>query len=103
MSTEVIPITVTISDRTFSLRVPASQEATVRMAAQTLEKTIQQCKESFSRRDPLDYTIMAALTLATELQGLKETVARQEAQMTDRLSELNTLIEDYLHPTQNSL
>jgi len=64
---ETNSITVTISDRTYPLKVKTGDEAIVKMAEHLINEKFHQFQLKFSGQEPRDYLAMSALMNMVEL------------------------------------
>ncbi len=103
MDTEQLQVKVTVLSRQFTLKANAANEASIRQAAERLDSMISTFQKSFGSRDIVDPVIMAALSIGAELEKLKANMAYKDTQLESKMEELNTILDDYLHPNQNSL
>jgi hypothetical protein len=66
MSDELIPINVTIADRTYRLKIEPADEELVRKTIKILNDKIVEYKTNFAGKDMQDYISMVLLWFATE-------------------------------------
>jgi len=64
--TNVIPVNIAIADRTYRLKVDASDEGVLRKTVQIINEKIVEFKTSFAGKDMQDYISMVLIWLATE-------------------------------------
>lgn len=66
---DLIPITVNIADRTYRIKIPAQQEASVRKVIKTINDKVVEYRTQFAGKDMQDYVSMVLLWLATEKEN----------------------------------
>ena len=66
--TELIPVNITIADRSYRLKIDPSDEEMVRGTIKTLNEKIIEFKTNFAGKDMQDYVAMVLLWYATEQQ-----------------------------------
>lgn len=103
METKELIVTVKIMGRQFKIRSTADNEAAVRNAASHLDKLIAQFQKTYGSRDLVDPVIMAAISVGAELVRLKENMEYKDHQLINTLEDIDTVLDEYLHPSQNSL
>lgn len=69
MSEEEISIKINICDRFYPLRIKASEEASVRQAAKTINERAKYYIDNYSVQDKQDALSMVALEFASELNA----------------------------------
>ncbi len=103
MEHDELSVSVTVMGRRFTMKSSRANEAAIRRAADNLDKMIFRFQKSFGSRDMVDPVIMAALNVGTELEKMKENTAYKDHQLVNALEDIDSLLDEYLHPTQNSL
>ena len=88
-------VIVVIAGRPYPLRVGATEEANVRAMADKINDRFNDFQVKFSDRDKQDCLVMTLLTYADELRQA-DTGAGEDSQITERLTELNQLVEGML-------
>lgn len=63
---ELIPITITIADRNFRIKVEAKDEETVRKTVKFINEKIAEFKLNFGGKDMQDYISMVLVWFATQ-------------------------------------
>jgi hypothetical protein len=63
---DLIPISVTIADRTFRIKVAASDEETVRKTIKFINEKVLEFKTNFAGNDMQDYVSMVLIWFATQ-------------------------------------
>lgn len=91
----LIPITIIIGDRNYRIKVEPKDEEVVRKTVKTINEKIVEFKTMFAGKDMQDYISMVLIWYATELTG-KETPILQTAQLTEKLTALEKIINDQL-------
>jgi len=88
---QLIPVNITIADRSFRLKIQPEDEEIVRKTIKTINEKITEYKTNFVGKDMQDYVSMVLLWFATEQQ--KPTP--EQTLQTESLEKLNR-IEDML-------
>ncbi len=88
---QLIPVNITVADRSFRLRIEPEDEEIVRKTIKTINEKIAEYKTNFVGKDMQDYVSMVLLWFATEQQ--KPTP--EQTVQTESLEKLNR-IEDML-------
>ncbi|HMP91314.1 MAG TPA: cell division protein ZapA [Phnomibacter sp.] len=96
----LIPITITIADRSFRIKVEAAHEESVRKTARFINEKLLEFKQNFAGKDMQDYVSMVLIWYATQppqevgnqllQQDLAEGFARLEALIDKGLSGANS-------------
>ncbi len=68
MPEALIPVNMVIADRSYRLKINASDEETIRRSIKTINEKIIEYKANFSGKDMQDYVSMVLLWFATEQQ-----------------------------------
>lgn len=97
------PVTVNILGRNYKLRISRSEEETLRAAAEELNAQAKIYGKHFSYQDHQDLLAMVALSKITELIKVQRNVKYKDTELISTLTEIDNVLEKYLHPTQNSL
>lgn len=100
---ELIPVTVTVLGRNYKLKAARSQEAALRKAAETIDAQAKMYGKSYVGRDNQDLLAMAALGQATELIKIQENLKFKDSELIKKMAEIDSALDNYLHPIQNSL
>lgn len=80
MDDNLIPVNIAIADRTYRLKVNASDEEVLRKTVKIINEKIIEYKTSFSGKDIQDYISMVLIWLATEqTKSTEYLVERQDA------------------------
>ena len=94
---EKLKIKISIADRVYPLTVDLSQEEGLRSASKKIDKMIKQFEENYSVRDKQDVLAMCALQFASQLEQKNVSNAIDGSESIERLSKLNSLLDDYLN------
>jgi cell division protein ZapA len=94
---EKLKIKISIADRVYPLTVNMSQEEAMRSASKKIDVMIKQFEENYSVRDKQDVLAMCALQFASQLEQKNVSNAIDGSQSIERLSKLNSLLDDYLN------
>ncbi len=87
-------IQITIADRSYPLRIPATDEEKIRAAAKIINEKISLYKTRYSNRDIQDALSMALLQFVIRLI---ESEQREEAsRIVEELDNLDNLLDDYI-------
>jgi cell division protein ZapA len=80
MENNLIPVNIAIADRTYRLKVNASDEEVLRKTVKIINEKIIEYKTSFPGKDIQDYISMVLIWLATEqTKSTEYLVERQDA------------------------
>jgi cell division protein ZapA len=92
---ELIPVNIIIADRSYRLKIDATDEEIVRRTIKTLNEKIVEFKTNFAGKDMQDYVAMVLLWYATEQQ---KPVSTEIATLQDkeRLQKLENIIDKTL-------
>ena len=63
---ELIPITITLADRSYRIKVEPQDEESVRSTAKFINDKVMEFKHSIAGKDMQDYVSMALIWLATQ-------------------------------------
>ncbi|GEC77887.1 cell division protein ZapA [Flavobacterium aquatile] len=94
---EKLKIKISIADRVYPLTVNMSQEEAMRSASKKIDVMIKQFEENYSVRDKQDVLAMCALQFASQLEQKNVSNAIDGSESIERLSKLNSLLDDYLN------
>ena len=100
---ETVSASVNIMGRTYKLRVAADDEAALRKAAEIIDTQAKTYGKQYAYNDHQDLLAMVALTQITQLTKIQESLRTKEADLGKRLQAVDSVLEQILHPTQNSL
>lgn len=100
---ETQSVTVTILDRSYKLQVATADEQHLRNAASLIDAQARLFGKQYSYRDHQDLVAMVALTQITELVKMQDNLQYKDNELIKKLTDIDSLLEQNLHPTQNSL
>ena len=100
---ENISVTVNILERRYNMTVAVNEEKYIRDAAAMIDAQARMFKKHFQHRDNQDLLAMVALSQVAELNKTKEGLDYKDSQLIDKLQEIDAILENSLHPSQNSL
>jgi cell division protein ZapA len=92
---ELIPVNVAIADRTYRLKVKASDEEVLRKTVKLINDKIIEFKNSFAGKDLQDYVSMVLLWFATE-QGKSNTSLVEKDDISQKLQSLEAVLDKVL-------
>ena len=93
MAEQLIPINVTIADRTYRIKINPSDEEVVRKTLKLINQKIVDFKTNFAGKDMQDYIAMVILWHATQAQE-KGKAAFDQEQLTEKLNRLEALLDN---------
>ena len=91
MQEEMIPVNITIADRTYRIKTGREDEETVRKTVKLINDKIIEFKTQFSGKDMQDYIAMVIIWYATQNANLENSTA-----MIDELSKQLAKMEDQI-------
>ena len=94
---EKLKIKISIADRLYPLTVTMSQEEAMRSASKKIDIMIKQFEENYAVRDKQDVLAMCALQFASQLEQKNLEKAIDGTQSIERLSKINTILDEYLN------
>lgn len=100
---ETIAASVNILGRTYRLRVAPEDEAALRKAASAIEAQARQYGQQYAYNDHQDLIAMVALTQITQLTKIQDSLRYKDTDLAQRLVAIDGVLEQILHPAQNSL
>lgn len=96
-------VTVTILGRNYKLKIAKDDEEYLREAVERINEQAKQYGRSFNYNDHQDLLAMVSLGQITELVKLQANLQYKDEKLLDKLRNIDNVLEQYLHPTQNSL
>src|SRR6187399_1071209 len=94
---ELNSVKVTISNRSYPLKITKEEEEKVMQAAQAINNKLKEFEDSYAVKDKQDLLAMCALQYATELLGnQKQDKKAGQNETAGQLDYLNLLIDEYL-------
>lgn len=100
---ENIPVTVKILERSYKLTISAEEESYLREAAALIDNQARLFKKQYGQRDPQDLLAMVSLAQVTELVKTKNNLKFKDTELIEKLTEIDSVLDNSLHPTRNSL
>lgn len=94
---EKLKIKISIADRIYPLTVELSQEEGLRSASKKIDVMIKQFEENYAVRDKQDVLAMCALQFASQTEQKKVDNAIDGTESMQRLTRLNSLVDEYLN------
>lgn len=98
-----VSIKVTIAGREYPLTVKASEEDNVRRAAEQVNKKLKEYSSSYAVSDKQDLLAMCALQFSTQYMNAENDHSLLSEGMTDRITEIEAFVSDYLKKDKLSL
>lgn len=100
---ENIPVTVKILERSYKLTIAAEEERYLREAAALIDNQARLFRKQYGQRDPQDLLAMVSLAQVTELVKTKDNLKFKDTELIEKLTEIDSVLDNNLHPTRNSL
>jgi cell division protein ZapA (FtsZ GTPase activity inhibitor) len=100
---ETVSASVNILGRTYKLRVAAEDEEALRKAAEAISVQAKSYGQMYAYNDHQDLLAMVALTQITQLTKIQDSLRFKDTDLAQRLNTIDSIMEQILHPTQNSL
>ena len=100
---ETVSALVNILGRTYKLRVAAEDEEALRKAAEAISVQAKSYGQMYAYNDHQDLLAMVALTQITQLTKIQDSLRFKDTDLAQRLNTIDSIMEQILHPTQNSL
>lgn len=100
---ETVSASVNILGRTYKLRVAAEDEEALRKAAEAISVQAKSYGQMYAYNDHQDLLAMVALTQITQLTKTQDSLRFKDTDLAQRLNTIDSIMEQILHPTQNSL
>ncbi|MEJ7828239.1 MAG: cell division protein ZapA [Segetibacter sp.] len=87
---QLIPVNITVADRSFRLRIEPEDEEIVRKTIKTINEKITEYKTNFVGKDMQDYVSMVLLWFATEQQKPtpEQTLQTESSEKLNRIEEM---------------
>ena len=98
-----VSVTVKILERNYKLTIAPSDEPNLRKAASLIDSQARLFKKQYGQRDAQDLLAMVSLAQVTELIKTQESLKFKDSQLIEKLTEIDSVLENNLHPTRNSL
>ena len=100
---ENVSVTVNILERNYKLSIAAAEEKCLRDAAALIDAQARMFKKQYGHRDNQDLLAMVSLAQVTELIKTQASLKYKDDELIEKLTEIDSVLENNLHPTQNSL
>ena len=100
---ETVSASVNILGRTYKLRVAAEDEEALRKAAEAISVQAKSYGQMYAYNDHQDLLAMVALTQITQLTKIQDSLRFKDTDLAQRLNTFDSIMEQILHPSQNSL
>ncbi|MDY5969125.1 MAG: cell division protein ZapA [Bacteroidales bacterium] len=97
------PVTVNILGRSYKLKISPDDEAYLRQAADNINSQAKEYGRHFGYNDFQDLLTMVALGQITELVKMKASLNYKDDGLLEKLANIDKMLDEYLHPTRNSL
>ena len=97
------PVTVKILERSYNLTIAAEEEKYLLDAATLIDNQARLFKKQYGQRDPQDLLAMVSLAMVTELVKTKNNLKSKDTELIEKLTEIDSVLDNNLHPTRNSL
>ncbi len=96
-------VTVTILGRNYKLKIAKNDEEYLRQAVERINEQAKLYGRSFNYNDHQDLLAMVSLGQITEFVKLQASLQYKDEKLLDKLRDIDNVLDQYLHPTQNSL
>lgn len=100
---ETVAASVNILGRTYKLRVASGDEEAMYKAAETIEAQARSYGKMYAYNDHQDLIAMVALTQITQLTKIQQTLKYKDSDIEHQMEEIEGLLDEALHPSQDSL
>ncbi len=90
---ETFPITVVVLDRPYKLRVNPSEEETIRIAVQIINKRAEEYKKQFAYKDMQDILAMMSVEMSTKIVQLEENEQYVNSKLATKLQEIENVLD----------
>lgn len=97
------PVTVNVMGRDYKLKIGKDDEEYLRKAADLINSQANLYGRNFNYRDHQDLLAMVALGQITEFTKLQALLKHKDDELSLSLTDIDNTLEQYLHPTRNSL
>jgi cell division protein ZapA len=97
-NTDLIPVNITIADRTYRVKIANKDEETVRKTAALINQKMLEFKTAYAGKDMQDYISMVLLWYTTEQQANGQSLYELE-QLKNQLDNMSQAIEKVLPAT----
>jgi len=93
---EKLKIKISIADRVYPMTVSSSQEESLRLAAQKIDKAIKHFEDNYAVRDKQDVLAMSALQFASKIEQSQIDQNSTQVEVNQRLVSLNQELTKYI-------
>ena len=93
---DLIPISVTIADRSLRVKVSQHEEESVRKSIKLINEKIMEFKQNYAGKDMQDYVTMALVWYATQPAGQMQTEL-DDSQLREELLFIGRQLDKALH------
>lgn len=100
---ESTPVTVNILGRSYKLKANPEEQEFLQQAADLINEEAKLYGKNYNYNDHQDLLTMVALSKITELIKIQQNIQYTDNKLIEKLTDINSVLENYLHPTQNSL
>ena len=100
---DTVSASVSILGRTYKLRVASDDEEALRKAAEAIETQAKNYGKMYAYNDHQDLLAMVALTQITQLTKIQDSLRFKDTDLAQRLQSIDSVLEQILHPTVDSL
>lgn len=98
----LIPVNVVIADRSYRLRIKASDEETIRRTLKVINDKVVEFKVNFAGKDMQDYVSMVLLWYATETASGNHSAPGNDGGFLEALEKMELLVDKALEPGSGS-
>ena len=91
----MIPVNISIADRTYRVKISPEDESTVRNSVKIINDKITEFKTSFPGKDMQDYISMVLVWFATESKN-KNVSLNDEKHLLEKLDQIEKLVDGSL-------
>lgn len=96
---ELIPITITIADRSYRIKVEPEDEEPVRKTVKFINDKVMEFKRTIAGKDMQDYVSMALIWLATQPSEAVSGAIEQD-ELTEAFDKLDSLLDKGLNGSE---
>ncbi|MEO7311043.1 MAG: cell division protein ZapA [Chitinophagaceae bacterium] len=89
---KLIPVSVTIADRSYRVRVETHEEQSLRKTVKLINQKVLEFKSTLAGKDMQDYIAMAILWFATQPVGEVNNIMQQQ-ELTSELERISRLLD----------
>lgn len=100
---ETQSVSVVILGRNYKLSIPPTEEPFLRKAVDVINEQAKLYGSHFNYNDHQDLLAMVALSKIMDLTKIQDNLKYKDKELIEKISDIDSVLEQYLHPTQNSL